>query len=196
MKYNSSLILRSFRKNEIHIISDFISKLKIQILKVVAVNLINLRNKLVSKILLIIFHNFNIFVNDKKGILLELININYFYTDLYKNKINLNFMLNRLPWNINLFYNFLYDYILINFIIEYISRNKITSFSHMPKKRKHFTVQRSPHTDKKSREQFVLNFYSKYIKDDFGVLYNIIKYTKLFEYNNCQIIYKKSNKVN
>lgn len=196
MKYNSRLILRSFRKNEIHTISEFIFKLKIEILKLVAQNLINAKNKLLSKILLVIFHDSNMSINNKREILLTSINVNYFYSDIYQNKNISNFVFNRSVLNIGLFYNFLYDYILLDFVIEYISKYKIKSFSHMPKRRKHFTVQRSPHTDKKSREQFVLDLYSKSINDKHGVLYNIIKYTNLLAHNSCQIIYKKYNKIN
>lgn len=195
MKYCSRLVLKSFRKNDIHIISEFISKLKIKVLKSLIVNLFFTKIKIISKISLSLFLNQDILLNPHKRYILDILNLNYFYSDIYYNSLNFNYVINKFNQNAGLFYNSIYDLYILSFILEYISGIKVKSFSHMPKKRKHFTVLKSPHTDKKSREQFALVSYRKSTDDEFDILYNIIKYTKFLKYGSCQLIYNKLTKI-
>lgn len=195
MKYNSRLVLKSFRKNDIHIISEFIFKLKMNIFKNLITNLFFSKIRILSKISLSLFLDQNIFLNLNKKYIFDILNLNYFYSDTYYNSLNFNYIIDKPCQNISLFYNIMYDLCILNFILEYIAKIKIKSFSHMPKRRKHFTVLKSPHTDKKSREQFVLISYRKSTDDEFDILYNLIRYTKLLKYDSCQIIYNKLTKI-
>lgn len=191
MKYSSSLILNSFRKNDIEIISKFITKLKFRIFRNIVDNLLLVKIKVLSKIFLFLFLDNNIVLGNNKKSLFEIINLNYFYTDINNILFSNNYKIYNYNNNMHLFYNFMYDLCLLNFILEYLSGLRIKSFSHMPKKRKHFTVLKSPHTDKKSREQFSLVSYRKFIYDKFDILHNVIKYTGLLDYESCQFIYRK-----
>lgn len=195
MKHCSRLVLKSFRKNDIHIISEFISKLKIKVLKSLIINLFFSKIKILSKISLSLFLDQDILLNPNKRYILDTLNLNYFYSDMYYCSSNLNYVINRSRQNVSLFYKFIYDLYILSFILEYISGIKVKSFSHMPKKRKHFTVLKSPHTDKKSREQFALVSYRKFTDDEFNILYNVIKYTNFLKYGSCQIIYNKLTKI-
>ena len=195
MKHNSRLVLKSFRQNDIHIISEFIFKLKMKIFKNLITNLFFSKIRILSKISLSLFLDQNIFLNPNKKYILDTLNLNYFYSDMYYYPYNLNYIINKSGESNRFIYNFVYDLCILNFILEYISKIKIKSFSHMPRKRKHFTILKSPHTDKKSREQFALVSYRKSTDDEFNILYNVIKYTKLLKYDSCQIIYNKLTKI-
>ena len=195
MKYNSRLVLKSFRKNDIHIISEFIFKLKMKIFKNLTTNLLFSKIKILSRISLSLFLDQNVFLNSNKKYILDTLNLNYFYSDVYYNSINLNYIVHRPVQNTSFFYNIIYDLCILNFLLEYISRIKVKSFSHMPRRRKHFTVLKSPHTDKKSREQFALVSYRKSTDDEFDILHNVIRYTKLLKYDSCQIIHNKLTEI-
>lgn len=75
--------------------------------------------------------------------------------------------------NIYLLCNILCNYIYMNFIILSIPSVSGSNIVSLPKKTKSFTVLRSPHTDKKSREQFKLVQYSHFFMDRLGI-FNLI----------------------
>lgn len=66
------------------------------------------------------------------------------------------------------FYNF--------FVIFYLSNSHSINLVSLPKVNKIFTVLRSPHTDKKSREQFNLTMSSKLFTDSLGLTSIFLKY--------------------
>src|SRR5690606_5264122 len=119
MKYSSSLILNSFRKNDIEIISKFITKLKFRIFRNIVDNLLLVKIKVLSKIFLFLFLDNNIVLGNNKKSLFEIINLNYFYTDINNILFSNNYKIYNYNNNMHLFYNFMYDLCLLNFILEY-----------------------------------------------------------------------------
>jgi hypothetical protein len=61
-------------------------------------------------------------------------------------------------------------YIFLTYFCSNITQFMCTNIVSLPINNKLFTVLRSPHTDKKSREQFKLSIYNKYFIDKIGAL--------------------------
>lgn len=66
-------------------------------------------------------------------------------------------------------FHFLKAYFYNFFVIFYLSNSHSINLVSLPKVNKIFTVLRSPHTDKKSREQFNLTMSSKLFTDSLGL---------------------------
>jgi hypothetical protein len=78
--------------------------------------------------------------------------------------------------NISKIFSFLKVYFYSFFIIFSLFKSTSMNLVSLPKINKVFTVLRSPHTDKKSREQFNLIMSSKFFVDSLGLTSFFLKY--------------------
>jgi hypothetical protein len=79
-----------------------------------------------------------------------------------------------------IFYNYLANYSFIIFLSNFLVGLSGSSPVSLPTTNKHFTVLKSPHTDKKSREQFVLSNYTKAMTDLLSFSSYFVKYFNFF----------------
>jgi len=71
---------------------------------------------------------------------------------------------------LNFFYKYLNLFLYLSYLIVSVYSFVCTNLVSLPTTKKLFTILRSPHTDKKSREQFNLSVYSKCFNDNLGLL--------------------------
>jgi len=103
-----------------------------------------------------------------------LISLNYFMSSMLNNAIYYtNFKLQ----NNKLIYGLIYFYMYVTlFCLVGLQTSNVSMIS-LPKSIKMFTLLKSPHTDKKSREQFKLQNYTAMMFDTYNIctyLFNII----------------------
>jgi len=178
LNINSNIIVKSFYKNEdINVISSF-NKLNVNILDNITTNLLELKYfyKLIGYLYIknnnsLLNNNFFINIDNSYSNKLYLVSSNKFNL---KNKVNLNIIY------------FLFNYYLLFFVfnlnLKIKNNKKLYSISKLPNKISKITVLRSPHIDKKSREQFEILTHKSYIQS-----------VNLFNNNIVNIINNKTN---
>jgi Ribosomal protein S10p/S20e len=107
-----------------------------------------------------------------------LLDLSYFNNNTNLLNIDINYSNTFfLPYSVSIYYE-LINMIYNLFFIFIITTNFTFSLSSLPNTRKLFTLLRSPHTDKKSREQFTITTHSKSISmsiDMYSIIYTLIK---------------------
>lgn len=201
MKYLSKIIIKSFRKHELKLLINFFSILKNIFLKNIFFEFVLLRFSVLFRLFFDLFIYKHIIKHKLKNNLIVNLFNNYFYLEknwylhiiVYYNLYNYSSI-----YKYKILNKLLYKEFNINFILKFINNLKFNSFSSVPNRNKYITVLRSPHTDKKSREQFLLKEYKKCIKSKnnlnfFDLLINI---KKVFSLNTCILKNKKYIKLN
>lgn len=184
--YNIKLKIRSFNKIERNFLYNYIC---ITLYKYIICNNLFVFYKLCNKLrmeyskLYINFTNSNSYCtkyNNYLGLLIGKNNYNIYFKNYliilklikYYNTIftisKLLYIHNTSLKSLNTFFN--------NFMSNN-SQLPSTSYSNFPRKLKKYTIQRSPHVHKKSREQFQLNFYSSSVK--LPLIYTTVQSTKI-----------------
>jgi len=163
LNLKSSIINKSFYKNEdLNIINSF-NKLNNNLLNKIVINLhdstylYKILNYLYLKLYFSNFFSISkyFFYISNNSLKMN----NYLYK---KNKFNF-----KLKYNFNILLNLFY-FFFINFTylsnIKIFNLNKFSSVSKLPNKSSKITILRSPHIDKKAREQFEILTHKSYIK--------------------------------
>lgn len=166
MKYTSCLTIKSFRKLELDLFIKFFLNLKRNFINNIFLNFLLIKRSIIFKFNLNSIDYIDIIKKNHTNILCKIILNKYYFT--YDNNINYLSILYKIfknKYNYLHINNFFIDYLIINNIFNFLKLIINNSFSSMPTKRKHITLLRSPHSDKKSREQFVINTYKKYMND-------------------------------
>jgi small subunit ribosomal protein S10 len=163
LNLKSIIITKSFYKNEDSKVINLFNNLNINLLKYIISNFYELSYS--YKILNYLYLKFYINLNSKN-------NKFYFYSfsNTYSNCYLLNLKNNldlKNKLNLNLIY-FLFYFYFIYFIsylnIKLFNSKKLFNISKLPNKISKITILRSPHIDKKSREQFEIITHKSYIK--------------------------------
>lgn len=163
LNLKSSIITKSFYKNEdLNVISSF-DKLNNNLLNKIIINLYE--SNYLYKILNYLYLKYNLnnlFFNNKFFLYLKNNNLRINNYLCSKNKFNF-----KIKYNFNIFLNLFYFY-FIHFVhisnMKILNTNKLSSISKLPNKSSKITILRSPHIDKKAREQFEILTHKSYIK--------------------------------
>jgi hypothetical protein len=175
---------------------NFFSILKNIFLKNIFFELILFKSSILFKLFLNLFsYQYLIKYNFKVPLSINLFN-NYFFLERsnYLNCIVYYNLYNNSNNNLlTLLNTLLHNKLTINSILKFINSLHFNYFSSIPTRNKCITVLRSPHTDKKSREQFILKEYKKCIKNKNGLdFFNLfINIKKVFALNTCVLKNKK-----
>src|SRR5690554_3860507 len=194
MTFISKLSITSFRKFELNLLLKFFLRVKKIFIANLLAELIICKFNILLKLTLYLPLNTIAIKYINKHVLNSCLSSNYFYLDCDYSLtfIPISYLYSYFPTKYSSTYNkLLSHFIYLNFSLKVLSKIKLNSFSSMPTKRKLFTVLRSPHTDKKSREQFTLKRYRKVLSDSFGFYTFINTFTSIFEIRTCQLKYKK-----
>jgi small subunit ribosomal protein S10 len=163
LNLKSIIITKSFYKNEDLKVINLFNNLNTNLLKYIISNFYELSYS--YKILNYLYLKFYINLNNKN-------NKFYFYSfpNSYSNCYLLNLKNNldlKNKLNLNLIY-FLFYFYFIYFMsylnIKLFNSKKLFNISKLPNKISKITILRSPHIDKKSREQFEIITHKSYIK--------------------------------
>jgi hypothetical protein len=82
----------------------------------------------------------------------------------------LHYSISTITGLFTLFYKCMNLFFYLSYLLVSSYSFMFTNLVSLPTTNKLFTILRSPHTDKKSREQFNLSVYSKYFNDNIGLL--------------------------
>lgn len=188
-KYKNSFQLKSFRRNSFNLFFVPILKQYRLYLNNISMVLANLRVKNCYYFLLTYFSSR---VHLDHGIvnfpmLISIFHNVYFFNSYVKNDVvmSLDYSSNAYTESSStLLYNSLFNVLSNHFLFFYMGYFSLGNLASLPTVRKHFTVLRSPHTDKKSREQFVFSYYNKLLSDGSGIIDYFFLYFKLFFVNS------------
>lgn len=104
--------------------------------------------------------------------------------------------LTKYLFNIYVYYNFIIKTIYCNLVLFLYNRNNMKCIS-MPKTNKLITVLRSPHTDKKSREQFSIGSRSiSYYFPFYTNVRSLIKFIGIENYSYSKLFYTVAHRIN
>lgn len=194
MTFISKLSITSFRKFELNLLLKFFLRVKKIFIANLLSELVLCKFNILLKLTLHLPFNSIVIKYIDKHTFNSCLSSNYFYLDhnnfLNSTPINYfsSYFLTLYP---KIYSKLLIHFMYLNFSLKVLSKIKLNSFSSMPTRKKLFTVLRSPHTDKKSREQFTLKRYRKVLSDSFGFYNFIHTFTSIFGIKTCQLKYKK-----
>jgi ribosomal protein S10 len=198
----NNIRIKSFEYKNIIFFLKILNK-SINILNSVLINVLIIKKNYINISLLHIILNNSTYVHN----IIEDTNISFLLLNILSNNYNFNyntnsFFINKLNY-LNkknsltnfffLYYSYLnYHYSLLNLIKENL---KISNFVMLPKRLSKITLQRSPHTDKKAREQFCKTSYIGrcYLNSNLEVNQFLSKLYYLNSSVYLNIIYKKQN---